>query len=387
MHRLTGVRKGYDWGSPTSIPQFLNEATTGEPVAELWLGAHPSSPSYAEGMPLDELIREDPHGALGPSARYAFGDQLPYLMKLIAPSHPLSLQVHPTRSQAESGYLHEANIADDQRTFRDPNHKPELLYALTSFTALVGFSVRRKVRGLLEGLDTPLSYRLGRRLRLAAGRGMRPVAAWLFDSEDGPSTQEINEFAAACGERLRQGQSPDPLLDELVSELGLSHPGDPAVAVAFLMNPVRLSPGEALYIPPQMLHSYQAGFAIEVMASSDNVIRAGLTSKRVDRELLLDLGVFDAHPPMRVAPEKARPEVRVFNAPVEDFELTLATVDHQLPLPGMGPRVLLCLDGAVEVHCLKSSVTLVQGQSLFASDIDGPIILTGSGAVAQCTVP
>lgn len=392
MHRLAGRPQHYDWGSVTAIPDFLGEQQCERPVAELWFGAHPQAPSLADGDRLDEVIAKDPRRALGPSTCYAFGYQLPYLLKLIAPDAPLSLQLHPSRSQAQTGFLREETLGiprnAPERTYRDPNHKPELLYALTHFRAFAGFSVRRKSRELLESLDAPLAQKINRRLLLSAGRGMRPVVTWLLDPDSGPTTAQVVRFGQACGERLRAGASPDPLLDEMVSDLHQQFPGDPAVAVAFLMNPVHLSPGEALYLPAGTLHSYQSGFAVEVMASSDNVIRAGLTSKHIDRGQLLDLGEFDAHPAVRLAPERPSEGILRFNPPVEDFELSVATVkDDSVALPSLGPRIVLCLDGNIRVECLQSTDSLKPGECVFISDGEGPARLSGNGHAIACSVP
>lgn len=393
MERLLGHPQDYDWGSSDAIADFIGQPATGEPLAELWFGAHPLASAHTEdGTDLQSLIAADPATILGPSTQYSFGDHLPYLMKLLAPTKPLSLQVHPDLAQAQAGFLGEnsAGLAPgaSTRVYRDPNHKPELLYALSDFEALVGFAVRRQVRELLDGLDASLAARLGRRLRLAAGRGMRPVVSWLLDPEVGPDALEIDEFAAACDARLRSGSSIFPLLDKIVGQLGRAYPGDPGVVVAFLMNPLHLHPGEAIYLPPRTLHSYQSGLGLEVMANSDNVIRAGLTSKHVDRELLIEITDFEAHPPTRIAPEHPSPQVNRFYAPVEDFELTVVTLDDEtLPVTGSGPRIAICVDGNVTLMTRAGEVELARGECVLLSDAEGPALGSGTGTVAQCAVP
>ena len=257
MERLIGWTKADAWGSTNAIPEFLGAAAGDEPVSEVWFGTHPDGPTLlTDGDTLADFIDVDPKHALGGGLLYAFGSTLPYLAKIIAPAQTLSLQVHPTKEIAREGYLREEVLGiertDPRRVYRDMNHKPEMIYALTEFSALVGFRVPRKARELLVGLEGELAERLRHRLKLSTVRGgLRSLATWLFD-EDSPATPErIAEFVASCRARLASGDSPSPRTDTLVSVLGEKHPGDPGIIVAFLMNPVSLRPGEAVYIPPR----------------------------------------------------------------------------------------------------------------------------------------
>lgn len=397
MNKLRGVPKNHDWGSKHLIPEFLGEQPNGVPVAEIWFGAHPLGPAVLPtGSDLRTEIRSQPDRMLGPSARLLLGDQLPYLVKLIAPAKALSLQVHPGRTAAAEGFVQEEEagfaLGAAGRTFQDATHKPEMLFALTRFDALVGFCVRRQARDRLEGLDSALAGKLSRRLLLATGRGIKPVVSWILDPESGPTTEEIEEFAGDCERRLEQGNSPEPVIDETILQLQKDFPGDAGIAVAFLMNHVRLSAGEAVFIPTGTIHSYQSGLGLEVMANSDNVIRAGLTSKHVDKGLFLELALFDGFPPTRIAPEHPVPGINHFRSPVEDFELTVATPGSEgapspLRLPGSGPRIVVGLDGVVFVRTRTGTATIRKGEALFLSDEAGQTILEGAGTLAQCSVP
>ncbi len=393
MLRVEGVARSYDWGSTDRISEFIGEEPGSSPLAELWFGAHALGPSPTDqGQDLHQLIQEEPGSLLGPSTRFMFGDSLPYLVKLIAPAAPLSLQVHPTKRQAEAGYALEDHLGIDleapNRTYRDANHKPELLYALTEFSLLAGFAVRRQARARLEGLDTPLATKLSIRLRLAAGRTVKPVVSWLLDPDSAPSAEEIEEFAQACQDRLAAGKSPLPRVDKTVRDLASAYPGDPGVIVAFLMNQTELKPGEAVFLPPGTLHSYQSGLALEVLANSDNVIRAGLTKKHVDRTSLVEIGEFDAHPTVRIAPEHPSPGISRFYAPVEDFELTILELSGDtLPLVGTGPRLVISLAGAPTVMTREGEVQLERGQCAVLTAAEGPALSSGVGTLAQIAVP
>lgn len=409
MYRLTGVPKNHDWGSSSAIPRFLGAGEDGQPWAELWFGAHPlgaavlspvqqgrdvAGAATAHDLPAE--IAENPLRTLGPSTRLMFGDELPYLVKLIAPARALSLQVHPGRSQAATGFSEESRgglpVGARNRTYQDPTHKPEMLYAITRFEALVGFAVRRQARDRLEGLDCALASRLSLRLRLATGRGIKPVVSWILDPEDGPSRDEIASFASACEARLAAGSSPDPALDATIARLQREFPGEAGIAICFLMNHLVVEPGNAVFVPTGTVHSYQRGLGLEVMANSDNVVRAGLTSKHVDRRLFLETALFDGLPPTRIAPEHPVPGINLFRSPVEDFELSVASPSspgaaHPLPLRGTGPRVLVALEGRVTAETRLGRVDLHRGEAAFVPDFDGPVLLSGDGQVAQVSVP
>lgn len=366
-------------------------------MAELWFGAHPLGASgLPDGNNLKDLIESDPQSTLGPSTQFTFGDQLPYLVKLIAPRSPLSIQVHPGRRRAARGFEEEDLAGIDlnafERIFHDQTHKPEMVYAISEFDALIGFAVRRQARERLDNLGGRTASRLSRKLLLATGRGIKPVVSWILDSKDGPDAADVVDFVSACERRMKLRASPDPFIDEAMSRLLARFGPDPAILIAFLMNHVHLEPGETGFIPTGTVHSYQQGIGLELMANSDNVIRAGLTSKHVDTELFLEIADFDGVPPTRIAPEHPIPGINHFRSPVEDFELITAQPSapgarSPLPLPGSGPRVMVCLKDSVRVTTMKGSADMSQGEALFLMDTDGRAVAEGMGTVAVCGVP
>ena len=394
MEQLIPAVKDYDWGSPTAIPEFTRAAAPGGPVAEYWYGIHPEGLTrLPDGTTLAGAVEADPDSTLGADVVYAFGPTLPYMMKLVAPASPLSLQVHPTSGQAREGFEIENTLGipldAPERTYRDRNHKPEMIYALTDFEALCGFRVPRRVHELLDGLEGKMAFRLTWRLRrLTAARGIRSVVSSLFDPDHPLDPEEIAEFADQCASRLARGESPSERIDRMVVDLQQRFPGDPGVVVAFLMNPVSLKPGEALFIPAGVVHSYRSGLGVEVLSSSDNVVRAGLTHKHVDAERLIDIADFDPVPPVRIAPERPRPATERFYAPVQDFELSVTTVDgSDVSVLGTGPRVLMCIEGEVTVRDAGSPVRLGRGDAVFARSADGAVLASGHGRVVQTSVP
>lgn len=402
MQRLRGQVRHYAWGSHEAIPELLGQPPQAEPVAELWLGAHPSSPSFLEaegdaaasgGLTLDQAIADDPERMLGPDVVARFGRTLPYLLKVVAPDHPLSLQVHPSIERAREGYAAEDAAGldrdDPRRNYRDRNHKPELLYALTRFEALCGFRAPRRAAELVAGIDAPLAKTLYEVLVAEPTyRGIRAAFRSLLEPELRPSAEDVQAVAEACRLRLLDG-SPSPRADRTVVQLAEAYPGDPGAVTSLLLNPVTLDPGDALFVPAGGVHAYLKGVGVEVMANSDNVLRAGLTHKHIDIPELLANVDYVAAPPIRIAPEKFYDASRVFYAPVDDFELSVTTVtggDHRLP--GRGPRVLLCVEGEVTLRAEgDGTLTLRHGEAAFAPAEDGPLTVRGRGRLVQADVP
>lgn len=409
MYRIDGSPRGYAWGSTTAVHELVGIPPDGEPLAELWFGTHPTAPATLrrdgvlrlDGTPapaargdLRSLIASDPHATLGPDVVARFGERLPYLLKLIAPASPLSLQVHPTLERARAGFAAEnaAGIPPDAptRNYVDANHKPELVYALTPFQAMSGFRAPRRAAELVSGLDSTLAQRMAAALRQnPTADGVRAAFHALLDGPTRPGREEVAELVRACAARLADG-SPSPRADGTVVRLAETYPDDPGVATSLLLNPVTLEPGEAMFVPAGAVHAYLSGLAVEIMASSDNVLRAGLTPKHIDIPEMLETVDYVAAPPIRIAPEIFHGSTGVYYAPVDDFELSvtrLISPEETCPLPGRGPRILLCLDGAATVTSEASVVELSRGQAVFAPAAEGQLRAAGQGRIVQADVP
>ena len=395
MYRLTPATQRYAWGSTTAIQDVLRTVPDGLPLAEAWFGAHPSAPAQiVDGAALDAFIAADPTYALGEGVAARFGAHLPYLLKLIAADAPLSLQVHPDIERARAGFAAEEAagipLGAPERNYKDCNHKPELVYALTRFDAMVGFRAPRRAAELLTGLDVPLAARLQEILVAdPTSAGVRAAFSWLLAAETRPSASDVDAFAAACARRLEDG-SPSPRTDRTVMRLAAAYPGDPGAATSVLLNPVTLRPGEALFVPAGAVHAYLGGLAVEIMANSDNVLRAGFTGKHIDTDELLATLDTVAAPPIRIAPERVFTSTEIFYAPVDDFELSVTrlTDEGTTRIPGRGPRVIVCLEGEVEVHGeFDGTLVLERGQAAFVPAADGPLTARGDGVLVQADVP
>ncbi|WP_375499807.1 mannose-6-phosphate isomerase, class I [uncultured Jatrophihabitans sp.] len=377
--RLEGALRRYDWGSPTAIPELLGVEPDGRPLAELWFGAHPDDPSTApdHGATLDEIIAADPLQALGSSVVERFGERLPFLLKVLAADKALSIQVHPTREQAHAGFAAEdaAGVPrdDPNRNYRDPNHKPELICALTPFEALCGFRPVVETRALLTELAVPELEFLS--AALAGPDPLRTAFTAVLEHDDAGS---LVAALTAAAEGL--GRHSD--LARVVELTSTDFPGDVGVVLAVLLNYVRLDPGEAIYLGAGNVHAYLRGTGIEIMANSDNVLRCGLTGKHVDVAELLKVTDFSELPDPRW-----RATNGVFAVPVPDFRLVPFAVDGLVTLGDDEPWVVLCTAGTVAV----GGSVLTPGYAAFVPAADESVPVEGKGTVfaaaAGVTVP
>ncbi|WP_454295683.1 mannose-6-phosphate isomerase, class I [Salana multivorans] len=398
MLLLSPALQPYAWGSPTAIPELLGLPADGSPVAEAWFGAHPVAPAQVPtlGRDLGAIIAEDPLHALGDDVVERFGVGLPFLLKVVAPVRPLSLQVHPSAEQAALGFVREERsgkpLDAPDRTYRDSNHKPEMLLALTTFEALSGFRTARRALQVLAGLDVPLVAKAVERVRHgSSAEGMRSAFEYLLlGARD--RDHDVDAVVDLVRARLAAGDSPSEHSDRVLITLAEAFPGDRGVVASLLLNPVTLQPGEVMFVPAGCVHAYVRGVGVEVMASSDNVVRAGLTPKHVDARALMGIVDVRPAPPMRVAPEQVADGVAMYYAPVEDFELAVIEVDGTevdgagVSIGRPGPRILLVLDGELDVVTPAESARLRRGQAVFVA-ADEQAVISGHGRAVRVSVP
>ncbi|MFI1471319.1 mannose-6-phosphate isomerase, class I [Streptomyces wuyuanensis] len=381
MDRLSNTVRPYAWGSTTLIPELLGAAPTGEPQAEMWMGAHPGAPSQTGRGSLHDIIGADPVRELGRPALEAFGPRLPFLLKLLAAGAPLSLQVHPDRAQAQEGFAAEekAGIPLDapHRNYKDDNHKPELVCALTPFDGLCGFRPPAEAADFIAGLDVdslkPYVDLLHAHPEEAA---LREVLTAVLSADPEEMAHTVAE-AAAAAERLGGPYAP-------FAAVAHHFPGDPGVIAAMLLNHVRLQPGEALFLGAGVPHAYLGGLAVEIMANSDNVLRCGLTPKHVDVPELLRVVRFEAGDPGVLRPEASPSGEELYDTPIDEFRLSrfvrpegAAPVDLTLPTP----QILLATAGRPKA----GELTLAPGESVFVPAGE-KAELSGTGTVFRATV-
>lgn len=402
---ISNVARDYAWGDAEAIPEILGEDATGEPQAELWLGTHIDDPaelahSNHNATTLLDLIQGDVD-------KYGVdGAGLPFLLKVLGIGQPLSVQAHPNKQQAVEGFEREnelgvAREAPD-RNYRDPNHKPEVVVALSDdFSALAGF---RPLSEVVDDLRAMASFgdesaeALGDLADWISAGGAPAATAVSRDAE--VRSQVMNWIFAgsdAVAETLEAlASSLGGLADErrarALRELLELHPGDPGILVSLLMNLVNLESGEALYLPPQHIHAYLSGVAIEVMASSDNVLRAGLTEKHIDAEELRRVIEFEELADPRLPGVEEQAGVTLWQPDVPDFSLRRLRMQQgsePVSISADYPLVLIATEGKVVAERsddgLDEFANITRGQALYVSAGE-PVTFTGNGELFIATV-
>lgn len=368
---LTNTPRDYAWGSRTLIAALEGRDAAAGPEAEVWFGDHPSDPAeLPDGRSLARWIAED-----GPE--HGMARPLPYLLKLLAAASPLSIQVHPSKAQAEAGFAKERHLAEGEpRNYADDNHKPEMIVALSDrFEALCGLRQIEASRRLLATLGPAAEPVLE---RLVDDASLPGVLQWLLSGEASDvvdaviaalSDAQSTEFAAQLANARR---------------IAAVYPSDPGVVVAMLMNYVVLRRGEGMFLRAGLLHAYVSGLGVEVMAASDNVLRGGLTPKHIDVDELLR--VLDPTPGpipvvLPVSANGGSRGVESFPAPVSDFELLRARPSDIAParLTPRGPAIVVATVGEIAVESADGRVVLAPGQAAFASPDTGELRFVGSG--------
>ncbi|GAB3600958.1 mannose-6-phosphate isomerase, class I [Microbacterium tumbae] len=361
---LSNVPRDYAWGSPTLIAELEGRAPSGAPEAEVWFGDHPGDPAdIVGGTTLDAIT----------------GGTLPYLLKILAAAQPLSIQVHPTLAQAKEGWAREAALPDDDpnRNYRDDNHKPELIVALSErFEALGGL---RPVDATLRLLDAfphaPGVVALRSRLT-GDGDVLGGTIAWLLS---GDAKSEVDDVIGALAEASATEFDAAIRAIRAVAERS---PGDPGVVVALLMNHIVLARGEGVFLRAGLLHAYLSGLGVEIMAASDNVLRGGLTPKHIDVAELLS--VLDTTPgEVPVLRPRAEDGVVAYPVDVPDFSLRrIAWEGGTRRIPVDGPAIALVTAGEVAVGGAAAEAQRVPvGGAVFATADEGELTFTGAGEV------
>jgi mannose-6-phosphate isomerase len=394
---MRGAVRRYAWGSHTALAEFTGRSgSTSGPEAELWLGAHPGDPAILPAtvgqQSLLDTVRADPERQLGAAVRSRFGDELPFLVKVLAVAEPLSLQAHPSADQALAGYLREDRqsvpITSPSRNYRDSRHKPELAVALSPFELLAGFRPAARTAEWMRALAVPA---LGPAGELLSGPseadGLRAVFTTWITAPQSHVDVLVAAVLDGATNYLRSGAPEFASATATVLDLIERYPGDAGVLAALLLNRISLAPGEAIFLPAGNLHAYLHGMAVEVMANSDNVLRGGLTFKHVDVPELLRVLDFTpiAENALRTNTHRAGPEL-VYESPVEDFAASVLELDgdligREVSLSSLRdrPHILLCTEGCADVSSDSKELTLGRGAAAWIPAHDGVVRL-----IARC---
>jgi mannose-6-phosphate isomerase len=376
--RLFGAIQSYEWGSRTALAELLGAASpSADPQAELWLGAHPRGEAEVETPagarePLGAWIERDREGVLGAGVAHRFAGRLPFLFKLLAVERALSLQAHPDAAQARAGFEREERAGVADRLYADSEAKPELVVAHTRFTALAGFRPIAAIRAALERVG------LGALLLPGESDLRALVARWLAPAADAARD-------AALARALAAARDDDPA-EACMRRLADDYPGDPGVLAPLLLHRIELAPGEGLFLGAGELHCYLGGVAAEIMAASDNVLRAGLTRKPRAIDELLHIGRFEPRTPEILRAVERAPGLRSWQTPAASFELGAIEVGSGgvAVATRIGVEILLCHAGEVRV---AGGPTLRRGESCLVPAGAGPYRLEGAGRLYRASVP
>jgi mannose-6-phosphate isomerase len=398
--RMINPVQPYAWGSKTFISELLGKPEqNGAPQAELWLGAHPKSSSLIQNgdlqVNLSYIIAEDPGDFLGNNIARSYHDQLPFLLKVLAAAAPLSIQAHPNQKQAREGFAHENKLGipidADKRNYKDANHKPELIVALTSFTAMCGFRAFPELVSYLNKYLTEYeSEQFANFLSAPNPQSLQDFFGSLLNL----SKAERQELLSPYLNKITQAQ-PDTEQEKLLKkwsiELYRRYPDDIGVLSPLLLNIIELQPFEGLYLQAGILHSYLQGAGMEIMANSDNVLRGGLTPKHIDTDELLRVVDFQPIVIKPVIPKAVSDTENSYQTPALEFALSILRheSEKQTVLPFAGsPEVLFCYEGGFVIENCSQLLSLEKGQSLFVPyEVEGYIV-QGKGVLfrARCNL-
>ena len=364
ISRMKNAIQPYAWGSRTAIAELLGEPTPSEsPQAELWMGAHPKAPSdvFIDGeyRSLADEIAASPADTLGARVAQAFGGKLPFLFKVLAAAQPLSIQAHPTIAQAQEGFARENErgipIDTPNRNYRDDNHKPEIICALTPFWALNGFRPPDTIAATLGEMGlSAIAQEIATLAARPDEEGLRNFFTAIMTMDRDRQRKVVAQAVLFAGKRTGQADVWDWTLN-----LNEQYPGDIGVLSPFLLNLLRLEPGEAMLLHAGRLHAYLDGVGIELMANSDNVLRGGLTPKHVDVPELLKVLVFEETRIKLLRPDDSG----AYPSDVREFRLTVIAPTPDGPYESNARvdrdiQILLCTEGEATVTNVADGLRL-----------------------------
>ncbi|MEN0614582.1 mannose-6-phosphate isomerase [Klebsiella indica] len=386
MQKLINSVQNYAWGSHTALTELYGIANPDNlPMAELWMGAHPKSSSRildttGHQRSLREVIDSDKAALLGAKVAERFGE-LPFLFKVLCASQPLSIQVHPNKQASEVGFAKEnaAGIPLDaaERNYKDPNHKPELVFALTPFLAMNAFREFAEIVNLLQPV-ADAHPAIAQFLAQPDEEHLRKLFAGLLNMKGEQKTHALSVLQVALDNE--QGEPWQTI--RLIAEF---YPDDSGLFSPLLLNVVRLNPGEAMFLFAETPHAYLQGVALEVMANSDNVLRAGLTPKYIDIPELVANVKFAAKPANELLTQPVSHGATLdFPIPVDDFAFSLHDLSAQATTIAQdSAAILFCVEGEAVITKGEQSLALKPGESAFIACNESPVQVSGSGRVAR----
>jgi mannose-6-phosphate isomerase len=387
----------YAWGSHTAIADLVgNQSPSTKPQAELWMGAHPKAPSLVKyddkWLSLLELIKQFPADILGKDVAAKFDNKLPYLFKVLAASKPLSIQAHPSIKQAKQGFERENRLKipldSPNRNYKDENHKPECICALTPFLALYGFRKISEIISLMEKICLKVLYKeLNNLKRQPNSEGMKSFFRSLI-TINCRIKKQIIEHAITNAQKLSEDNPGFKWMINLYKE----YPDDMGIFAPILLNLISLKPGQAIFLPSGELHAYLDGLGIELMANSDNVLRGGLTKKHIDVPELLNVLNFEETNVNILLSQKDKDCEGIYHSMAEEFVLSVISDEKNISYTSPEKRsveIILCTDGKASITdiSINENILLKKGTSVIIPSSVNKYRIEGKATLYKASVP
>ncbi len=389
--KLINQVQNYSWGSTDYIPALLGENFNGAHCAELWMGDHPRGSSSVivdnRKILLDQLILKNPKSILGNDTS-RFGSHLPFLFKVLSAASPLSIQAHPNKIQAETGFLDEntRNIPLDafNRNYKDDNHKPEIICALTNFTAMCGF---RKIKTIEVNFKKLNSFVYKNQLENCFNSGIENNTEVFFSTLMRIEKKDLRNLIESA---LVWAGNNNSIEASLVKKFAALYENDPGVLAPLFLNVFILKPGEALYQGAGELHAYVEGTGIELMANSDNVLRGGLTPKYIDVPELLKVLNFKYTEKSILNPKEIKSGIFEYETISREFVLKTYSVGQNNILKienNSSVEIILCVKGNAVIHTKDGDFTIAKGESFIIPVSSGSYALSGVAEIYSAGIP
>ena len=376
IYKLNGVVQHYAWGGTQFIPGLLVvDNKEQQPFAELWMGTHIKGPSKVQTVEgevlLETLIKKAPAKKLGKKAAADFNNRLPFLFKVLDVNSMLSIQSHPTKKAAEIGFAKESQtdiaVTAPNRTYRDDNHKPEVMVALTDFWLLHGFKSMEAIREVLT-----ISEFASLKIFFGAEGNIFPLYKYIMEMPQ----QEVNLLLAPLWKRLQPDfeagkltkNTADYWAAQAFVDYTIDGNFDRGIFSIYLFNLVHIKKGAGIFQAAGIPHAYLEGVNMELMANSDNVFRGGLTQKHIDVPELLTHLVFDSITPKILNGEKVSDIERVFKTPAPDFELSEINIQKDTTYRATqtpSAETLIIMEGTAILNFEDKSLSFTKGESFF----------------------
>ncbi|EHH1225990.1 mannose-6-phosphate isomerase, class I [Vibrio vulnificus] len=390
IFKLENVIQNYAWGSQTAITELFGIDNPEQvPQAEIWMGTHPNGCSKLAhtGMLLSDFIQSDPANVLGDYTVERFGD-LPFLFKVLSAEKPLSIQVHPSREKAIEGYQKEnlqgLQLTDSSRNYKDDNHKPELVYALTFYKAMNGFRTIEEIVSLFDQAKVEtLRVDLEKLILQPTSTGLKAFFDVVMNLSAERKQRALAELLQAVDQPVKTAKAREAF--ELIKEFRQDYRDDIGLFSPLLLNIVELELGEAMFLHAETPHAYVKGTGLEIMANSDNVLRAGLTPKHMDiAELIANTNFISTDRDKLILKPFNIENKTAYPIPVEDFSFEIVNVETTERRQYVrSAEILFCIEGNCAIRHGSDVVTVAAGESVFVCHSTKVYEYFGEGRLAR----